>query len=57
MNVSSANKTIVAWSVVSLDSSQNFGELFQSVQAEKFAVIKTSIELSAAVLGSDGVTG
>ncbi len=56
VNVSSANKTIVPWSVVCLDSSHNFVELFQSVQAGKFAVVKTSRELSAAVLGSDGVS-
>ena len=35
VNVSSANKTIVPWSVVSLDPSQNFGELFESVPDQK----------------------
>ena len=50
VNVSSANKTVVPWSVISLDPSQNFGELFRSVQAGKYAIIETSTDLSAAVL-------
>ena len=37
VHVSSANKTIVPWSVISLDTSQNFGELYRSIQAEKYA--------------------
>ena len=36
--------------------SQNFEELFQSVQAGKYAIIKTSADLSAAVLESSGVS-
>ena len=56
VNVSSANNTIVPWSVVYLDPSQNFGELFESVQAGKFAIIKTSGDLSAAILESDGMS-
>ena len=36
--------------MISLDPSQNFGELFRSVQAGKYAIIKTSTDLSAAVL-------
>ena len=44
------NKTLLPWSVVSLDPSHNFGELFQSVQAGKYAIVKTSTELTAAIL-------
>ena len=44
---------LVPWSVVSLDPSQNFGELFESVPG---AIIKTSEDLSAAILESDGVS-
>ena len=54
--LSSANKTIVPWSVVSLDPSQNFGELFRSFQAGKYSIVKTSTELTAAVLESSGVS-
>ena len=54
VHVSAANKTIVPWSVISLDPSQNFGELFRSVQAGKYAIIKTSTDLTAAVLESSG---
>ena len=52
IHVCSANSTVVTWSVVSLDPSQNFGELFSSVQAGKYAVVKASPELSAATLES-----
>jgi len=34
-----ANKTLVPWSVVSLDPSQNFGELFRSLQAGKYTIM------------------
>ena len=50
VHVSAANKTIVPWSVISLDPSHNFGELFWSVQTGKYAIIKTSTDLTAAVL-------
>ena len=33
-----------------LDPTQIFGELFRSVQAGKYAVVKTSTQLAAAVL-------
>ena len=56
VHVSAANKTIVPWSVISLDPSQNFGELFWSVQAGKYAIVKTSTDLTAAVLESSGVS-
>ena len=56
VHVSAANKTIVSWSVVSLDPSQNFEEVFRSVQAGKYAIVKTSSDLAAAVLESSGVT-
>ena len=46
VHVSAANKTIVPWSVVSFDPTQTFGELFQSVQAGMYAVVKTSTETS-----------
>ena len=55
VHVSAPNRTLVPWSVVSLDPSQNFGELFESVQAGKYAIVKTSTELSAAILESNGV--
>ena len=41
-NVSSPNKTIVPWSVISLDPSQNFGELLSQFQAGQFTIIITS---------------
>ena len=56
VHVSAANMTIVPWSVVSLDPSQNFEEVFRSVQAGKYAIVKTSSDLAAAVLESSGVT-
>ena len=56
VHVSTANKTLVLWSVVSLDPSQNFGEVFQSLQAGKYTIIKTSTELTAAILDSNSVS-
>ena len=56
LHVCSASKTIVPWSVISLDPSQNFEELFRSVQAGKYAIVKTSTELAAAVLEPSGVS-
>jgi len=56
VHVSAANKTIVPWSVISLDPSQNFGKLFRSIQAGKYAIVKTSTDLAAAVLESSGVS-
>ena len=53
---SSANKTIVPWSVISLDTSQNFGELYRSIQAGKYEIVRTSTDLAAAVLESNGVS-
>ena len=50
IQVSSANATLVPLSVVSLDPSKRFLDLFSSIQAEKFSIIRTSSELSAAVL-------
>ena len=50
VHVSAANKTIVSWSVISLDPSQNFEELFLSVQAGKY---KT--DQAAAVQESTGM--
>ena len=57
VHVSAANKTNVPWSVVSLDRSQNFEEIFGSVQVGKYAIFMTSNDLAAAaVLESIGVT-
>ena len=56
VHVSSANKTIVPWSVISLDTSQNFGELYRSIQAGKYEIVRTSTDLAAAVLESNGVS-
>ena len=56
VHVSAANKTIIPWSVISLDPSQNSGELFRSVQTGKYTIIKTSTNLTAAVLESSGVS-
>ena len=56
VRVSSISKTIVLWSVISLDPSQNFEELFRSVQAGKYTIVKTSTELAAAVLEPSGVS-
>ena len=53
VHVSTANTTLIPWSVVSLDPVQNFGKLFQSLQAGKYT-IKTSTELTAAILDSSG---
>ena len=52
IQVSSANATLVPSSVVSLDPSQRFLDLFSSIQAGKFSIIRTSSELSATVLKS-----
>ena len=58
VHVSAANKTIVPWSsVISLDPSQNFEELFRFVQVGKYAIVNTSCtDLAAAVLESRGVS-
>ena len=56
MHVSAANKTIVPWSVILLDPSQKFGEILRLVQAGKYAIIKTSTDLTAAILKSSGVS-
>ena len=56
VNVSTPDKTLVPWSIISLDPTQNFVELFRSLQAGKYAIVKTSTELSTAVLESDGVS-
>ena len=52
IQLSSANATLVPWSVVSLDPSQRFLDLFSFIQAGKFSIFRTSSELSAAVLES-----
>ena len=56
VHVTATNKTLVPWSVVSLDPSQNLGELFWSVQAGKYTILRTSTELAAAVLEFNGVS-
>ena len=55
VTIQSSNKTITPWSVVSLDPSENFEELFRSIKSGKYSIIKTSPELSDAVLKSVGV--
>ena len=50
------SKTLVLWSIVSLDPTQNFVELFQSLQAWKLSIVKMTKELSAVVLGPSGVS-
>ena len=52
VQVRSANATLVPWSVVCLDPSQTLEELFRSIKAGKFVIVKTSPELSLAVLQS-----
>ena len=52
IQVSSANATLGPWSVVSLDPYQRFLDLFSSIQAGKYSIIRTSSELPAAVLES-----
>ena len=58
VHVSAANKTIVPWSVISLDPSQNYEEFFRYmyVQGGKYAIVKTSTNLAAALLESSGVS-
>ncbi len=55
VHVGSANKTFVQWSVVALEQSQTFEDLFRSVQSGRFTIIKPSTELSATVLQSVSV--
>lgn len=52
VQVRSANATLVPWSVVCLDPSQTLKELFRSIKSGKFVIVKTSPELSLAVLQS-----
>ena len=56
VHMSAFSKTFVLWSVVSLDPSQNFEEVFRPVQAGKYVIFKTSSDLAAAVLESSGVS-
>jgi len=52
VQVRSANATLVPWSVVCLDLSKTLEELFRSIKSGKFVIVKTSPELSLAVLQS-----
>ena len=52
VQVRSGNATLVPWSVVCLDPSQTLEELFRLIKSGKFVIIKTSPELSLAVLQS-----
>ena len=45
-----ANGMLVPWSVKPLDPSQLFLDLFLSIQAGKFTIMRTSSKLSAAIL-------
>ena len=50
--VAAANSTVVPWTIVSADPSDRFVDLFGSIQAGKFAIVKTSCDLSTAILES-----
>ena len=50
--VAAANSTVVPWTIVSADPSDRFVDLFGSIQAGKFAIVKTSSDLSTAILES-----
>ena len=52
VQVRSGNATLVPWSVVCLDPSQTLEELLKFIKSGKFVIIKTSPELSLAVLQS-----
>ena len=45
VNVSSANKTIAPWCVVSLDPSQNFGEVYESVPGPENSLLSNPQEI------------
>ena len=53
--VASANKTLVPWTIVTLDPVDRFVDLYQSIQAGKFSIVKTSSEISDASLESCSV--
>ena len=54
--MSSANKTLVPWTIVTLDPVDRFVDLYQSIQAGKFSIVKTSSEIADALkLISDDV--
>ena len=48
-HVASANKTLVPWTIVTLDPVDRFVDLYQSIQAGKFSIVKTSFEISDAL--------
>ena len=50
IHVASANKTLVPWTIVTLDQVNRFVDLYQSIQAGKFSIVKTSFEISDASL-------
>ena len=52
IHVASANKTLVPWTIVTLDPVDRFVDLYQSIQVGKFSIVKTSSEISAASLES-----
>ncbi len=49
VHAGSASKTFVPWSVVALEQSQTFEDLFRNVQNGRFTIIKPSTELSETV--------
>ena len=55
IHVASANKTLVPWIIVTLDPVDRFVDLYQSIQAGKFSIVKTSSEISDASLESCSV--
>lgn len=50
--MSSVNRTVVPWSVVSLGPADRFVDLFGSIQVGKFAIVRTTSYLLAVVLES-----
>ena len=52
ITVASTDKTIIPWTVLSIDPSHNFNEFYRAIKAGRFAIIRTSPILSAADLES-----
>ena len=50
--VRTANRTIVAWTVINVEPAINFEELFTQIKSGVFSTIPASLELSSSVLDS-----
>ena len=46
------NRTIVPWSIISVESTVNFAECFLEVKSGKFSNVSTSLELLSSILRS-----